>query len=76
MAIDALLDSVSAFLSQYPLLKTMSGAVVALAAVFLVILFFEARAGGEWAPNGGSMRDGTRCAGPPVEGSSFPSIGG
>src|SRR3981081_1982558 len=45
MAIDAALDSISAFFSQYPLLKTMSSAIVALAAVFLFILFFEARAG-------------------------------
>jgi sterol desaturase/sphingolipid hydroxylase (fatty acid hydroxylase superfamily) len=47
MAIDAALDSISAFFSQYPLLKTMSSAIVALAAVFLFILFFEARAGGD-----------------------------
>jgi len=45
MTLDAVLDWVSTFLAQYPLLKTLVNAAAGLAAVFLVILFFESRAG-------------------------------
>jgi sterol desaturase/sphingolipid hydroxylase (fatty acid hydroxylase superfamily) len=46
MAIDTTPEAVSAFVSQYPLLKSLASAVLVLGAIFLVILVFEWLAGG------------------------------
>jgi hypothetical protein len=46
MDIDTAVDQFFAFLSQVPLLRTLATALLSIATVFLVILFFEWLAGG------------------------------
>lgn len=54
MAIDAAWGAVSAFLSEYPLLKTMASAVLGLGAMFVVVFSFE------WLTHGNVRRYLTR----------------